>query len=374
MSERRIPWRTRLALRTFRRYRHAQAALHELTYLFWECTLRCNLSCRHCGSDCTREAAASDMPLGDFLNVLDEIRARHDPAKIAVVLTGGEPLLRPDLEMAGRAFRERGFPWGMVSNGYGLGADRFHHLLESGLGSLTISLDGLKEAHDWLRGRPDSFTRAVEAIGRAAAVPGLAFDVVTCVNQRNFDSLGDVEALLIGLGVKRWRLFTIFPKGRAQDDAAFDLSPGQFRSLLDFIEAARKAGRITASYGCEGFLGPYEGRVRNGLFWCRAGVNIGSVLADGSISACPSLRGDYVQGNIYQDRFLDCWNNRFQVMRNRSWTRTGTCAECDVFPWCEGNGLHLRDGQSGRLLRCHYHWLADAPQTVLGQRSDSESE
>ena len=123
MNARRIPWGTRLALRTFRRYRHAQAALHELTYLFWECTLRCNLNCLHCGSDCTREAAAPDMPLDDFLRVLDEIRAQYKPAKVAVVLTGGEPSLRADLESAGRAFRERGFPWGMVSNGYGLDAN-----------------------------------------------------------------------------------------------------------------------------------------------------------------------------------------------------------------------------------------------------------
>ncbi|MCX5759088.1 MAG: TIGR04133 family radical SAM/SPASM protein [Candidatus Hydrogenedentes bacterium] len=358
MNARRIPWGTRLALRTFRRYRHAQAALHDLTYLFWECTLRCNLNCLHCGSDCTREAAAPDMPLDDFLRVLDEVRAQYKPAKVAVVLTGGEPSLRADLESAGRAFRERGFPWGMVSNGYGLGVDRFRRLLESGLGSLTISLDGLEEDHNWLRGRLDSFTRAVDAIRNAAAVPGLVFDVVTCVNQRNFGSLKAIEGLLIGLGVKQWRLFTIFPKGRAQGDATFDLSSGQFRSLLDFIEAARKDKRILASYGCEGFLGAYEGHVRNGLFWCRAGINIGSVLADGSVSACPSLRGDYIQGNIYRDRFLDCWNNRFQVMRDRSWTRTGVCAECDAFGWCEGNGLHLRDAQSGHLLRCHYHWLA----------------
>jgi radical SAM enzyme (rSAM/lipoprotein system) len=299
------------------------------------------------------------MPLDDFLGVLEEIRAQINPAKVSVVLTGGEPLLRPDLETAGRLFRERGFSWGMVSNGYGLDTERFNRLLDSGLGSLTISLDGLEPEHDWLRARPGSFTRAVNAIRNAAAAPGLVFDVVTCVNQRNADSLNEVEDLLAGLGVKRWRLFTIFPKGRAQGDPVFDLSGGQFRTLLDFIEATRRNKRILASYGCEGFLAEYEGRVRNGLYWCRAGVNIGSVLADGSISACPSLRGDYIQGNIYHDSFLDCWNNRFQVMRDRSWTRTGDCAECNVFPWCEGNGLHLRDAGSGRLLRCHHHWLGD---------------
>ena len=121
----------------------------------------------------------------------------------------------------------------------------------------------------------------------------------------------------------------------------------------------RAQGVISPEFSCEGFLGPYEAAVRDGLFFCRAGINIGSVLVDGSISACPSLRADYIQGNIYQDDFLAVWNDRFQIMRKRNWTKTGECKNCKVYKWCGGNGLHLRDEQSGELLRCHYNMLAD---------------
>jgi len=176
-------------------------------------------------------------------------------------------------------------------------------------------------------------------------------------NQKNFDELAQVRELLIEAGLKRWRLFTIFPKGRAKDNPLLDVTNDQFRHLMDFIQQTRKEGRIAASYSCEGFLGSYEGKVRDSFFWCRAGINVGSVLADGSISACPSLRGDYIQGNIYKESFVDVWNNRFQVMRDRGWTKTGPCADCDAYPWCEGNGLHLRDEKTGHLLRCHYHML-----------------
>ena len=103
---------------------------------------------------------------------------------------------------------------------------------------------------------------------------------------------------------------------------------------MEFIKAGRAEGRIEPSFSCEGFLGPYEGEVRDDFFFCRAGINIGSVLADGSISACPSLRADYSQGNIYKDSFLDVWNNRFQVMRDRAWTKTGKCLDCGAFKWC----------------------------------------
>lgn len=68
--------------------------------------------------------------------------------------------------------------------------------------------------------------------------------------------------------------------------------------MLEFFKAGRRNGAIQISCGREGFLGSYEGEVADSFFWCRAGINIGSVLADGSISACPSLRSDYVQGNI----------------------------------------------------------------------------
>ena len=121
---------------------------------------------------------------------------------------------------------------------------------------------------------------------------------------------------------------------------------------MEFIRKTRKEGRIHASYGCEGFLGEYEGDVRDHLFSCQAGLSIASVRIDGSISACGSIRADYNQGNIYKDDFIEVWENRFQQYRNRSWMKTGKCAACKWFRYCQGNGMHLRDG-NGDLLLCH---------------------
>lgn len=342
-----------LFFNVFRHYRHNQARLHTLNYLFWECTLKCNLDCAHCGSDCSKESQVPDMPLNDFLNVLDRIKDEYDPGKVMVVLTGGEPTLRPDLAEAGKEFNKRGFPWGMVSNGYALNEEKFKVLRKAGLASLTISLDGLEKSHDWFRGREGSFKRAVHAIDISGKTD-MTFDVVTCVHQRNINELPAIRDMLIEKGIKKWRIFIIFPKGRAKDNPELILNDEQFRYVYDFIATTRKENKIQASAGCEGFLGKYELEARGYPFFCRAGIQIGSVLADGSISACPSLRADYIQGNIYQDDFLDVWNNRFQVMRKRKWTKTGKCKKCKVYKWCEGNGLHLRDETTGELLLCHY--------------------
>ena len=74
---------------------------HELHQLFWECTLRCNLNCRHCGSDCRMLSEKDDMPFADFAKVLDDVRAHQDPSKVMVITTGGEPTMRNDLAQCG---------------------------------------------------------------------------------------------------------------------------------------------------------------------------------------------------------------------------------------------------------------------------------
>lgn len=332
--------------------------MHVLTYLFWECTLRCNLNCIHCGSDCSKEAAVGDMPMNDFLKVLDSIAPHVVPAKTMIVITGGEPLMRKDLEECGIQIYQRGFPWGMVTNGFGLSPQRLESLLNSGLRSITVSMDGLNAAtHDWMRGRNGSWEKAIDAIARIAAIPGLTYDVVTCVNQRNINDLEAIRDLLISKNVKNWRLFIIFPKGRAKENPELLLSNTEFVRLMDFIRQTRKEGSIKASFGCEGYLGDYELDVRDTPFFCQAGIHIGSVLVDGSISACPSLRADYIQGNIYNDDFMTVWNERFQIMRDRSWTHTGKCANCKSYKYCGGNGLHLRDEKTGELLCCHMEKL-----------------
>ncbi|MBO6223186.1 MAG: radical SAM protein, partial [Bacteroidales bacterium] len=188
-----LPFKTWIACEAERKIRHMDIKEHKLKQLFWECTLSCNLACRHCGSDCKILPSATQMKVEDFLKALDSVKAYcqkvgGDPGHILVILTGGEPLMRKDLEECGRKIIQKGFPWGMVTNGFAMTPERFRRLLDSGLHSMTVSLDGLKESHDWMRGREGSFEKAIGAIKLAiAAGDKLAFDVVTCVNQRNYN-------------------------------------------------------------------------------------------------------------------------------------------------------------------------------------------
>ena len=191
-------------------------SLHPLQQLFWESTLRCNVHCLHCGSDCLSSVETPDMPAEDFLKVIDtEVTPHVDPHRVLVIISGGEPLMRKDLADAGRALKKRGYPWGMVTNGLALTEQRFRELREAGLRSITVSLDGLEEDHVWLRQHPLAFEGACRAIRLLAAEPGLTWDVVTCVNQRTIDHLPAIRDLLWGMGVRDWRVFGIDPMGRA---------------------------------------------------------------------------------------------------------------------------------------------------------------
>ena len=353
MTARNLSFKKKIALKLHRKYKHNETKLHNLKYILWECTLRCNLSCIHCGSDCKKDASVKDMPAGDFLKAIDQIRDIVNPNKTIIAITGGEPLVRKDLEYVGNQLYERGFPWGIVTNGMLLSANRLSFLMNSGMRSITVSLDGLENSHNWLRGNKKSFEKAYNAIKLLPEIKNLKYDVVTCANQRNYNELSQIKDLLISVGVKEWRIFTIFPIGRAVLHDDLQLPPKQFKELFDFIKETRKENKIKLSYGCEGFLGTYEGDVRDSFFFCRAGINIASILADGSISACPNLRENFTQGNIYNDNFSDVWENKYHNMRDRSWTKTGICADCDMYSYCEGNGLHLRDEKTGELLFCH---------------------
>ena len=334
-------------------FRKNETKLHILNYLFWECTWRCNLNCRHCGSDCKASSDFCDMPFEDFLNAVQPLKKQYPKNSIFVVMMGGETLVRKDLAECGKKLREEGFLWGIVTNGYAYDEEMHSKLISAGMGSVTVSLDGLEQNHNWLRNNPKSFERAVNALELIVSYPRLTYDVVTCVHQKNLAELPLLKDFLISQKIKNWRIFTISPIGRATENSEMLLSNEQMRKLMDFIADTRKNDkRINLYFSCESYVGNYEKKVRDSYFFCRAGINIGSVLIDGSISACPNIDRSFVQGNIYKDNFLEVWENRFEIMRNRNWCKSGICKTCKDFNHCNGGAMHLWNEKRDCIMSC----------------------
>ena len=321
--------------------------------------------------------------------------------RLIVVLTGGEPLLRPDIEQVGKEIAKRGYYWSMVSNGFFYTEQMHRKLMAAGLKAITFSLDGIGENHNWMRGNPNSYEHTIKAIEIAAKERTLDLDVVSCINRRSISQMEEIYQKLKSLGVRKWRLFTIIPIGRAKDDPQMHLTNEEMVRLMDFIAEKRQSSKphptttsntaaantaasdittsntaaaniaahpeqeMEVSFSCEGYLGKYEEKVRPVRHFCHAGINIASVLIDGRICACPNIDRDvFSQGNIYTDNLFEVWENKFQAFRNRDWARKGICAGCKQFKNCLGGGMHnwhsRPDGSISlsdldNPLSCHYH-------------------
>jgi len=333
-------------------------AEHPLRYLFWEATLRCNLACRHCGSDCLRDNSTRDreLPPEAIKRELAAIAKAHDPATITLAIIGGEPLMRPDIEQVGAFAATLGFAWGITTNAMPLDAARLDSLKAAGLSTISVSLDGLEEAHDSLRQSPGAFRRVSEALTRLVADRFYeSFDVICCVSTLNIDRLEPFVDHLAALGVPQVRFTPVFSRGRAGRGSGLMLSGDQYRQLLAFVAASRRdRDDIIVTLSEEGYWGPnWECRVRDTMHYCGSGTVIASILHDGSVTGCPSVSRRLVEGNIRDRAFLDLWADGFaRFRRGRRAAAPASCQTCDHWDLCEGGGFHLFDPEDPAMATC----------------------
>jgi radical SAM enzyme (rSAM/lipoprotein system) len=340
-------------------YQNSERELHELSYIFFELTNNCNLECIHCGSDCIKDSTIPNLPSEKVLETLSQIKTKYNPSKITVVLSGGEPLVYPNVFKLGARITELGFPWGMVTNGYAWNKKRIQEAKEAGMRSVTVSLDGLEDDHNWLRGKPDSYKRAVNAIKLLVANPFYrVMDVITCINKRTIKTINQIFEQVKNLGVKRWRIFTIAPIGRAVNTPELFLNRDEHLYLFDKIMEYRQKGEISVNYAEADYLGKeYEKKVRDDYYFCMAGIKIAGVMVNGDMLACPNIDRRFKQGNIYEDSFIDVWENKYQVFRNRKWMKKGQCEKCKEWDYCQGNSFHLWDLDNDCTKICHYDFI-----------------
>jgi MoaA/NifB/PqqE/SkfB family radical SAM enzyme len=139
---------------------------HPLRYLFWEATLRCNLNCLHCGSDCVRDNSTAINEIGVDLikNELKEIVRYYSSDRITFAIIGGEPLIRKDVINVGAFAAELGYKWGITTNGMLLSSKIIKKLKDANLSTISISLDSIEKDHDTLRNYEGSYKKVVSVI------------------------------------------------------------------------------------------------------------------------------------------------------------------------------------------------------------------
>lgn len=331
----------------WRGYRATEMHLHELRTLTWEATRRCNLACAHCATRCGPGMdTSSELSTDEVLALFDSVARDFDAPKLSVAITGGEPLARRDLFTITARLQQLGLAWAVSTNGTLLSPHVIGMLRDTGCGAVSVSLDGLQQQHEALRGR-GTFARAVAGI-RSLTEAGCICEteITTCLTPQLVPQLDVMQAFVCTLGVQRWRLQPLAPIGQAQGNAALALSADGLRTVLDWLALRRKqpGDGPEVAFDEAGYLGRrYERRVRPGYFFCGAGVTGAVVHADGGVNGCVFLHRSFDQGNVRQRRLSEIWREEFALFRDRRWMKQGQCSGCRDYADCQGGCMLYRD-------------------------------
>lgn len=339
-----------LAERVHRLYREP-----ELRQLFLELTLSCNERCYHCGSSCLPSRPENELSLQEYRRILEEVREDFDLQKVFLCITGGEPLLRKDFfDILGCA-NELGYRWGMTSNGTLITKDVAHRLAECGMKTISVSIDGLPETHDRLRGLPGAFEAAMRGIENLIAEDSFHHvQVTTVVNHETMGQLDALFTLFDGIEIDSWRVINLEPIGRALDWPGRMLTADDYRALFAFIREKREQG-YPVQYGCSHYLGPeYEGELRDWYWLCNAGIYTASIMANGDIGACLDIerRPETIQGNIRTSRFKEVWEKRFELFRRDLADGSEFCRDCEHRKHCRGDAHHSWNYDRNEPMLC----------------------
>lgn len=345
-------------------------------YAVWEITLKCNLACSHCGSR-AGDARQDELTTAECL---DLVRQMADAGISEVTLIGGEAFLRRDWLEIARAITEAGMNCTMTTGGYGLSARVCEKMVEAGIRTVSVSVDGLEENHDRLRGRPGSFRQCLNTL-RLLGEAGITVGCNSQINRISAREFPRLYSILQQAGMKAWQLQLTVPMGNAADNVHFLLQPDEllviYPMLARIAHRAYQEGVAINAGNNIGYYGPFERILRNlgnpdgELIWqgCQAGLSALGIEANGAIKGCPSLpTSAYTGGNIRERRLKDILVNTPELTFNLSeGTPEGTshlwgfCADCQFASLCRGGcswTSHVFFDRRGNNPYCYHRSLA----------------
>lgn len=318
-----------------------------LRLVAWELTRSCNLACVHC------RAAAQDRPYEGELSTAECMRVMDEIAEVArpiVILTGGEPLLRPDAFELARYGNAKGFRMTMATNGTLLTPEIVGEMRASGIQRISISLDGATAAsHDAFRKVPGAFEGALRGIGMARGA-GLDFQINTTITHANIEEFPRIHELVVSLGAVAHHMFMLVPMGRGKDLEEGAIGAEQYEKALHWFYDQKDKAPLQLKATCA----PHyyrimrqrardEGREINfetfGLDavtrGCLGGTSFVFISHVGQVQPCGYLEVE--AGNVREQSFGDIWKNSrvFNDLRDLK-KYGGKCGRCEYIRSCGG--------------------------------------
>lgn len=306
-------------------------------------TRRCNLHCAHCYLDAgTRaEGAAGELTTREVNALLDDIASLNN--ETMVVLTGGEPLLRTDIEVIARHGASLGLMMVVGTNGTPLTDKRVKSLQRSGISGVGISLDSLDPAyHDAFRGMPGAWERTMAAID-ACRNAGLTYQIHFSVTGDNAAELEDMVDFAREAGALALNVFFLVCTGRGENLS--NISAKTYDDVLQrVVRAAREEKRIMVRAKCA----PHFRRMALELdpSWpitsahgyeaggCLAGKRYCRVTPTGDVTPCPYMEASV--GSIRDSDFSTIWETAPLFRQMRAANLEGRCGACEYASICGG--------------------------------------
>lgn len=317
--------------------------------VYWELTRACPLACRHCRAEAIRGRDPTELTTREAEIFLDRIVEFGRPLP-HLVLTGGDPVQRPDLLAIVRAASQRGIGTSLAPSATAqLTPALLGEARAAGVQSISLSLDGPTAArHDAFRGVPGTFDETVRAAHAVRAV-GLPLQVNTLVAAETVDDLPAIHALLASFGVMRWSLFFLIGVGRGT--RLHEISPARservFRWLLDIAPATPFAIKTTEAMHYrrvalrrmrrDGLDDAAVARTPVGRgFGVRDGNGVVFVAHDGTVH--PSGFLPLACGNVRETPLVDIYRRHETFIQLRDVDRLkGKCGRCPYRAICGGS-------------------------------------
>ncbi len=342
---------------------------HTPVHVVWEITLACNLKCKHCGSRAGKRRE-SELSTEEAFSVIDQLA---DLGTREITLIGGEAYLRKDWVQLVEHITAYGIRCGIQTGARALTQKRLEAGQRAGLFGIGISIDGMEELHDQVRGVKGSWSEAMQVMEMAKAL-GLGVSCNTQIGARTIPDLEPLYNRIIAAGATHWQLQITVAMGNAVENDHLLLQPYRILEVMPLLNRLYLEGQdrgMLLTFGNNlGYFGPFEHNWRGfndeTLHWtgCAAGQNVIGLEADGTIKGCPSLATEtYGGGNVRDTSVADLWNNsealHFGRMRDISslWGHCSTCYYADV---CRGGCTWTSDslfGKPGNNPYCHYRAL-----------------
>ena len=324
--------------------------------VIWNLVRRCNLTCRHCYSISADKDFPGELATDEVFTVMDDLKRFHVPV---LILSGGEPLLRADIFDISKRAKDMGFYVGLSTNGTMIDENNIQQIADIGYDYVGVSIDGLRETHDYFRRKQGAFDESMHGIRlcREAGIRvGMRFTITT-------DTAHELPALLQLMdeeGVDKFYLSHLNYAGRGNKNRKEDVHHKMTREAMDLlfdtcwedIQAGRTREFVTGNNDADGvyllfwvarhFPDKVEAMRARLAQWGgnSSGVNISNIDNLGNVHP-DTFWWDYHLGNVRERPFSEIWQDTTDPLmaglKSRPRPLKGRCAACQYFDICGGN-------------------------------------